>query len=131
MIYLSVKDQLIREIGKSFDPKLSFDKRIRVMSDLLMFKAKEDISVWKQKRGELPEYFTVYFDNEYICGFDANQPLEKATLYFWKGFKEAYKKNKIRLTPKAEIKEVKKEKRKATTPVEKMATQIVEKLNAK
>lgn len=133
MIYLSVKDQLLRELSGSFDPKLNFDKRIRVMSDLLMFNPKEDKSVWKQKRGDTPEYFTVYFDNEYICGFDANQPASHAVLLFWKGFKQAYQEKKIRLNPKLEMTEVKVEKKKpkATTPVEKMALEVVERLNEK
>lgn len=101
------------------------------MSDLLMFNPKEDKSVWKQKRGDLPEYFTVYFDDEYICGFDANKPVERAVLEFWKGFKQAYQEKKIRLNPKPELIEIKAEKKKpkATTPVEKMALEVVEKLN--
>lgn len=133
MILLSIKDKLISELGKSFDPKINFNKRINVLSDLTIFKPKEDISVWRQKRGDLPEYFTVYFDGEYICGFDANQPVEKAILEFWKGFKEAYKSAKIRLIP-TKTEETKPTKQKEVLPAtkeEKMAAEIVKKLNAK
>jgi len=136
MILISVKDRLISELGKSFDPKIKFGDRVKVLSDLTIFKPKEDISVWRQKRGELPEYFTVYFDDEYICGFDATQPVEKAVLEFWKGFKEAYQASKIRLNPKPEPDTVTikaEEKIITTTPEEKMAAQIVKNLkkNAK
>jgi hypothetical protein len=51
-----------------------------------MFRPKDDISVWKQQKGLAPEYFTVYFDDEYICGFDASQSIDYAILEFWKGF---------------------------------------------
>jgi len=132
MILLSVKDKLISELGKSFDPKIKFDKRLMVLSDLVMFRPKEDKSVWKQKRGDLPEYFTVYFDGEYICGFDANQSVEKAILEFWKGFKQQYQKGMIRLNPKVKddiVKAKKQDTIKATTPEEKMAAQIVKNMN--
>lgn len=131
MMYLSVKDRLISELGKSFDPKINFDKRIRVLSDLLIFKPGEDKSVWKQKTGELPEYFTVYFDEEYICGFNANDSIGYATLEFWKGFRQAYIDGKIHLDPNYKEPEVKapaKKKRKATTPEEKMAEEVVKRL---
>lgn len=131
MMYLRVKDRLISELGKSFDSKINFDKRIRVLSDLLLFKPGEDRSVWQQKTGDLPEYFTVYFDEEYICGFNANDSIEYATLEFWKGFKQAYKDGKIHLDPNYKEPEVKapvQKKRKATTPEEKMAEEVVKRL---
>jgi len=132
MIYLKIKDKLITELSKSFDPKVNFDKRLRVSSDLQVFNFKEDKSVWKQKRGLLPEYFTVYFDDEYICGFDDTQTIEWVVLQFWKGFKHAYESGKIRLNPTTDtVPTAKKATILATTPEEKMAAQIVRKLNAK
>lgn len=132
MIWLNVKDKLIRELSNSFDPKIKFDKRVMVLSDLMMFRPKEDKGVWKQKRGDTPEYFTVYFDGEYICGFDVSQSVERAVLEFWRGFKQAYSNGKIKLNPKAKEDAVvvkKEEKIIATTPEEKMAAQIVKNLN--
>ncbi len=134
MILLKVKDQLLLELSKHFEPKIKFDKRITVLSDLTMFKPMEDKSVWLQKQGQLPEYFTVYFDGEYICGFDATQSVDYALLQFWKGFKQAYQDGKIRLNPTAELPSLKKETKKvhATTKEEKMAVEISERLdNAK
>jgi len=130
MMYLSVKDQLIKELSGSFEPKIKFDTRLRVMSDLLMFNPKEDLSIWNQHKGITPEYFTVYFDGEYICGFDSKQSVERAILDFWRGFKEAYKDGKIHLDPnyKEPTKTVVKKKIKPTTPTEKMAAEIAEKL---
>lgn len=130
MIYLNVKDKLVSELSGSFDPKLNFNKRIRVMSDLITFNYKEDKSVWKQKRGLLPEYFTVYFDDEYVCGFSDAHSIEYAILEFWKGFREAYKSGKIRLNQKPVEVVKSKKKIKATTPTEKMAAQIVRRLDA-
>lgn len=130
MIYLNIKDRLVSELTKSFDPLVNFSERITVLSDLTMFRPKEDISVWKQKKGLLPEYFTVYFDGEYVCGFDANTSVERAVLEFWKGFKEGYKSGKIRLNPKPDIVETKKaDTIVATTPEEKMAAQIVKNMS--
>lgn len=130
-MYLSVKDRLVSELGKSFHPKLHFETRVKVLSDLLLFKPKEDISVWRQKTGTAPEYFTVYFDDEYICGFNDQESVDYAVLSFWKGFKQAYEAGTIHLDPNYKepvvVKPAKK-KRKATTPEEKMAEQIVEKL---
>lgn len=134
MIYLSVKDELIRKLSKSFEPKIKFDRRIRVVSDLLMFRPKDDISVWKQLKGQAPEYFTVYFDDEYICGFDASQSIDYAILEFWRGFKKQYANGTIHLNPKpieeAPIIQPKK-KPKATTPIEKMAVEVVDRMNKK
>lgn len=130
-MYLSVKDKLIRELSDSFEPRIKFDTRIKVLSDLNVFRPKEDISVWKQKEGILPEYFVVYFDNEYICGFDATKSINYAKLEFWKGFQIAYKKGLIHLDPNYTPPTVEKEKRKvkATTPTEKLAKEVVDKLN--
>jgi len=129
MIWLNVKDRLVQELGNSFDPKVNFNKRIRVMSDLIAFNYKEDKSVWKQKKGLLPEYYTVYFDDEYVCGFSDAHSVKHAVLEFWKGFKEAYKSGKIRLNQK-QVEVVKSKKKiKATTPSEKMAAQIARRLD--
>lgn len=129
MIWLNVKDRLVQELGNSFDPKVNFNKRIRVMSDLIAFNYKEDKSVWKQKKGLLPEYYMVYFDDEYVCGFSDAHSVKHAVLEFWKGFKEAYKSGKIRLNQK-QVEVVKSKKKiKATTPSEKMAAQIARRLD--
>jgi len=130
MMYLNVKDQLIRELSSSFEPKIKFDSRIKVMSDLLMFRANEDVSVWRQKQGLVPEYFTVYFDDEYICGFDSSRSVKHAVLQFWQGFQKAYQDGKIHLDPnyKEEVVKPEKKRKKPTTPTEKMAAEIVDKL---
>ena len=131
-MYLNVKDQLIRELSNSFEPKIKFDKRIKVLSDLNVFRPKEDVSVWKQSKGILPEYFVVYFDDEYICGFDASRSVSYAKLEFWKGFHVAYKQGKIYLDPNYKPEVVKKEKKKikATTPTEKLAVEVIKKLES-
>lgn len=139
MIYLTAKDSLIRELEKHFDSKLNIRKRIRVISDLQMFKPKEDLFVWGQKKGKIPEHLMVYFDDIHILTFDETEPLKNVMFRFWVGFREAYSKNSIRLTPpwmiEVEKKETPKEKQlnnlkkiKVLTKEQKIAKEIVKKI---
>lgn len=134
-LILTVKDQFLRELGKHFEPKLNMNKRIQIVSDLQMFKAKEDKAVLAQLRGTAPEYFTVYLDNEFISSFTAQQTPSQALLSFWKGLKEKYKAGAVRLTPPELRIEQKTEKKdplkdvKADTKERKMAKEIVARVN--
>jgi hypothetical protein len=107
MIYLSVKDTFIRELEKSFDKKLQVAKRIRVISDLQMFRPKEDPFVWGEKKGKVPEHLMIYFDGVHILTFNETESIPKVMLKFWKGFREAYKVGSIKLTPPWMIEQVK------------------------
>lgn len=99
MLYLQIKDAFVRELDKHFDSKLEMGKRVRVVSDLQMFDAKEDKFVWGQKKNQIPEHFMVYVDEYHVCTFHADEPLKAVLVSFWKGFTQAYKDKKIRLTP--------------------------------
>jgi hypothetical protein len=138
-MYLHIKDAFIRELAKHFDKKMEIDKRLSIVSDLQMFRAKEDPFVWSEKKGLAPEHFMVYFDSEHICTFNLNDSVKKVMLLFWKGFREAYAKKRIKLTPPRMRVEVKKEtptqqalkrleKIKPTTGAERMAKEIVKKV---
>lgn len=89
-MYLPAKDKFLHELGKHFDSSYNLKNRVYITSDIEMFMWREDESVWKQKREKAPHYYTVYFDNEFICGFSEADPIEKAMLEWWKGFKKAY-----------------------------------------
>lgn len=135
-LQLTIKDHLIRELSKHFDSKIQFEKRIRVLSDLDVF-LPEDKYIWEQKKDRTAEYFQVYFDDQYICGFDEETPSKVGVALFWKGFTEAYKDKKVRLTPpwmrveekpKEETEKDRLKKIKPKTPEQKMAKAAVEKL---
>lgn len=90
-MYLPAKDIFLRELEKHFTSSYNLKKRVQIHTDIEMFLWKEDESVWKQKRDKAPKYYTVYFDDEFICGFSEADVLEKVMLEWWKGFKKAYK----------------------------------------
>lgn len=142
---LHIKDQFLQLIRKDFNPKLEIEKRILMISDLEMFRKGEDKYIWAQSKGKTAEVYQIYFDNEFICSFKTDDIMPAVVLMFWKGFKDKYKKGMIRLDPlwkkkqeeelEKEIKKAKKAKRKkelkeskATTPEEKMAKDIVIKM---
>lgn len=89
-MYLPAKDRFLHELGKHFDGSYNLKKRVYITADIEMFRWREDVSVWKQKREKTPMYYSVYFDHEFICGFSEADTLEKVMLEWWKGFKKAY-----------------------------------------
>lgn len=91
-----VKEIFIRYYGQYFSSDVGFDKRIDVRPDTLVYN-REDRYVWDQSKGKVPNYYTVYFDDVYICGFGEDEPQQKIDLEFWKGMQKAYKADKIRL----------------------------------
>lgn len=92
-----VKEIFVSHYGGYFDSGIKFSERVDVRPDTLVYNRKEDPYVFDQHKGKVPEYFTVYFDNVYICGFGADEPQAKIDVEFWKGMRDAYKSNKIRL----------------------------------
>lgn len=141
-LYLSeetiVVQHLIKEMYAVFwtlDPKdVHFEDRIKVISDTSMFKWKEDESVWKQKKGLSKTMYQCYFDGEHMCTFEEDENLDQIALDYFKTFKEKYQKKMIRLSPKdykleQEVKKLDPLKDvKATTKEEKMALEIVKKV---
>lgn len=129
-MYLPAKDRFLYELSKHFDNSYNLNKRVYITSDIEMFRWREDESVWRQKREKAPHYYTVYFDNEYICGFSESDPLEKAMLEWWKGFKKAYQDGLIdldevksrELQQKREL-ELKQAKKEAEMKIEKLPEQ--------
>ncbi len=143
-----VKDIFISYYGQYFEAGIQFEKRLDVRPDTLVYNRKEDPYIFDQAKGKVPEYFTVYFDNVYICGFGADEPQAKIDKEFWTGMRDAYKANKIRLNmglakqlqdeQAQAIKEAELEAKKkldslpSSTPVQKLAKEAVRKIaNAK
>lgn len=92
-----VKEIFVGYYGQYFASEIDFSKRIDVRPDTLVYNHKEDPYVFDQAKGKVPEYYTVYFDDVYICGFGADQSQAKIDAEFWKGMRNAYRDNKIRL----------------------------------
>ena len=91
-----VKEIFIRHYGQYFSKEVDFDKRVDVRPDTLVYN-RDDRYVWDQSKGKVPNYYTVYFDDVYICGFGEDEPQAKLDLEFWRGLKKAYETDKIRL----------------------------------
>lgn len=139
MLLTTLKDQFLYEISKDFDPKLKAAERLKIIADLEMY-SKEDPYVWAQGKGKVSLCFQVFFDGEFISLFDENFPVEKAKLDFWRGFKEAYERGKIKLIPQEYVIEeaAKKEEKKSlkekvaalpeSTPIERQAKHIIKNL---
>lgn len=142
-----VTDIFISHYGGYFSKDVDFANRIDVRPDTLVYN-REDRYVWDQAKGNVPDYYTVYFDDVYICGFGEDEPQAKIDLEFWKGLKKAYETNKIRLN-KGLAQQMKEEQEKQIkdaiaesnkrvdslpeyTPVQKMAKEAVRRVkNAK
>lgn len=118
---------------KAFD----FENRFRIVADTEMFNYKEAKEIWDQQKGNTAKIYQVYFDGEHMANFEEETHFKVFLLAFFRSFKEKYANGTIKLikddyrieyeVKKAQehdsIKEV--EAMKATTPVEKMAKQIV------
>ena len=91
----TVEQIVIKILEKHCDNTIDIKRRIRVISDLYKYKWKEDIAIWGQKRGKVVKYYTVYFDDEFVCGFDEVDSQEVFLLAFWKGLKDLVKDNKV------------------------------------
>lgn len=95
-----VKNFWLEELGKEFD--FDVKERLAVVSDLEMFRYKEDESVWKQAKSEDFEWFQIFFDGELCCEFSTDfrkYPADFIVMQFWKGFLEHYEKGNIQLNP--------------------------------
>ena len=90
-----IRDFINREIQKHFDTKLvDVKKRVRLVPDLYKFRQEDPFFV-AQAKGKIPRFYSVYFDDEFVCRFDSTFPPEAVTLLFLRGVKDLYEKGKI------------------------------------
>ncbi len=125
-------------------PQPEHDERITVLADLDHFNAKEDESVWLQKKGKADEYFEIYFDEVWICDFKESESPKTVRVRFLKGFLNAYEAEDISINKglaqaKRDAKVLREQKRKddeisavaqlpASTPEEKLSKEIITEL---
>lgn len=82
-------------LQKHFDPKdCNLAKRTRVTADLEKWKP-EMVDIWDQKKGT--KWYSVYFDNEFVCRISSNTHPIQFEIDFLKGWKELFVANKIHL----------------------------------
>lgn len=145
-LVIPVKERIYRELDKHFDKDVDIRSRVSIFADVEKFRWKDDESVWAQKREKAPQVFSIYFDYEFVCYFDTSHDIKLFMLSFWKGLKELYKSNRIRLNKreaqedrlKREVEQIKKEKEEKkridnldeSTPTTKMAKELTKKLNS-
>lgn len=72
----------------------SLKDRLHIAPDVLMFRKKEDESVWKQDKSEMYEY-QVFFDGEFVCFTSVRETLDMAYYKVMKGLLDLYKNKKI------------------------------------
>jgi len=90
-----IEDFLCRELQKHFSKKLvDVRQRIRLVPDLYKFKP-EDPYLWGQAKGKIPQHYSLYFDDEFVCDFDSTYPPEAILLKFWRGITYLFEQRKI------------------------------------
>ena len=141
------REYIKRLLVPHFDKSLNPENRLGVVADLEMFKKGEDAYVWAQHEGKITQHYSIFWDGEFISGFDGFMDKESVVLAFWKGFKEAYKTGRVFLATEDQRKDYlvqqaideenrrKKQeqelKKLETTPEGKMAAHVIRKLNKK
>jgi hypothetical protein len=98
-MYLSeeaqIRDFINREFQKHFDKKLvDISQRVRLIADLYKFKL-DDPFFHAQAKGKIPKFYSIYFDDEFVCRFDSTFPPEAITLLFLRGVTDLYERGKI------------------------------------
>lgn len=90
-----IKSFINREFQKHFDKKLvDISQRVRLVSDLYKFRL-DDPFFYAQAKSKIPRFYSVYFDDEFVCRFDSTYPPEAITLLFLRGIKDLYDKGRI------------------------------------
>lgn len=92
-----IRSFLNRELQKHFSPKLvNIPERIRLVADLEKYRLEDPYFV-DQHKGKIPRHYSLYFDNEYVCGFDSTYFPQAILLLFWRGLTRLYQEKKIYL----------------------------------
>lgn len=90
-----IRDYIVREFQKDFDTKLvDIKERTRLVADLYKYRL-EDEYFWKQSKGKIPRHYSLYFDDEFVCGFDSTYPPEAIKLVWWRGLKKLVEEGRV------------------------------------
>lgn len=90
-----IEEFFYTDLQKDFPTELIvFRDRVRIITDTQQFKA-DDVYIWEQKTGRKAKYYQVYFDDEFVCGFDSTFPPEGIRLLFLRNIKQLVERNKV------------------------------------
>jgi hypothetical protein len=92
---LPIRDKFIQAIERQLGFIQDVGKRLRVESDLDVFNPKEDKYIWAMKRGEVSRYFSVYFDDVFVVGFEDTELPEATFLRFFRALRDLSVKGEI------------------------------------
>jgi len=76
------------------------------LSEVAKYKPSEDITVWKQNRGVIPEHVEIYQKGEYLCEVDSGMTRDELVSHVWKNLE--LKKDREKEKEKDKQKEVSK-----------------------
>lgn len=77
-----IKSFINRELQKHFDKKLvDISQRVRLVADLYKFR-QDDPFFTAQAKGKIPRFYSVYFDDEFVCRFDSTFPRSNHIIIF-------------------------------------------------
>lgn len=68
---------------------VDFSKRCRVEADLDKWRA-EVKEIWDQKKGNRGHWFSIYFDDEFVCSFSTDSKPAEVELLFLKNLSRLY-----------------------------------------
>lgn len=89
----NIAEFIYNSLQKHWDPKLvNLRKRVLVIADLEKWRA-DVADIWQQKEGE--KFYSVYFDNEYVCRVGSHTSPFQLEVDFLKGITQLYENNKI------------------------------------
>lgn len=91
----NAKKLILSELGDG--PNFDFKNRLQIVSDIEMFRWKEDEYIWSQKRGKIVSHYSIYLDEHFVSGFDEDWIAERIMLDFWKGLKTLVSAGKVKL----------------------------------
>lgn len=90
-----IKNLLETRIQAHFEKDfVDFSKRCRVEADLDKWRA-EVKDIWDQKKGNTGHWFSIYFDDEFICSFSTDRKPAEVELLFLNNLAKMYEKGEI------------------------------------
>jgi len=111
-----IKNHLVELLASMFD-EIKYEGRFKVERETDIWKPDTE-ELWKVKRGDTPETYSIYFDDEIICNFSEAEHPTEVDKKFLSGFLEAYEKGRIFLNRELYVERDKREEQEKLMKVE-------------
>lgn len=90
-----IRNFIDSRLQSHFDEKLvNFKKRVRLEADLEKWRT-DTVDMYNQSTGKEARWYSIYFDNEFICSFSADKSPGEVELLFLNNFTKLYEKDQI------------------------------------